>query len=75
MAWADSSVNAPVFGFYTNTRATLEGSWVRPRHDGYMRFQQSGSQRLITALRNNEPADTTIAAINQLFCDSFHQGT
>ena len=74
IAWADSTVNAPVFGFYTNTRATLEGSWVRPRHDGYMRFQDLGAQRLLTALRDAEPAGTAIAALNRLFCESFQQG-
>jgi multiple sugar transport system substrate-binding protein len=72
-AWADPAVNDPVFGFYTNTRATLEGSWVRPRHDGYMRFQETASQRLLTALRAAEPADAAVAALNQLFCESFHQ--
>jgi multiple sugar transport system substrate-binding protein len=72
MAWADSTVNAPVCGFYTNTRATLEGSWVRPRHDGYMRFQDLGSQRLLAALRDNERATTAIAALNKLFRESFH---
>ena len=73
-AWTDSAVNAPVRGFYTNTRATLESSWVRPRHDGYMRFQDLGSQRLLTALRDAEPAATAIAALNELFCESFQQG-
>ena len=72
VAWADPAVNEPVCGFYTNTRATLEGSWVRPRHAGYMRFQQAGSQRLLTALEEREPADTSIAALNRLFCESFH---
>ncbi len=74
MAWADSAVNAPVHGFYTHTRATLEGSWVRPRHDGYMRFQDAGAQRLLTALRMGERATTVIAALNQLFRESFHHG-
>ena len=74
MAWADRAVNAPVHGFYTNTRATLEGSWVRPRHDGYMRFQEAGAQRLLAALRGGERAATVIAALNQLFRESFHHG-
>ena len=69
-AWADSAVNAPVYGFYTNTWATLDGSWVRPRHDGYMRFQEAGAQRLLTALRAGERAATAIAALNKLFRES-----
>jgi multiple sugar transport system substrate-binding protein len=69
-AWADHGVNAPVHGFYTNTRATLEGSWVRPRHDGYMWFQEAGAQRLLTALRVGESATTAIAALNKLYRES-----
>jgi multiple sugar transport system substrate-binding protein len=72
VAWADPGVNDPVFGFYTNTRATLEGSWVRPRHDGYMRFQEAASQRLLAALRVGESANVAVAALNRLFCESFH---
>ena len=74
LAWADRAVNAPVHGFYTNSRATLEGSWVRPRHDGYMRFQDAGAQRLLTALRVGERAAAVIAALNQLFRESFQHG-
>jgi multiple sugar transport system substrate-binding protein len=61
-----------VHSFYTNTRATLEGSWIRPRHDGYMGFQEAGAQRLLTALRAGERAATTIAALNELFHASLH---
>jgi multiple sugar transport system substrate-binding protein len=74
VAWADPAVNDPVSGFYTNTRATLEGSWVRPRHDGYMRFQEAASLRLLAALRVGESADVAVAALNRLFCESFHNG-
>ena len=72
VAWSDPAVNGPVFEFYANTRATLENAWVRPRHDGYMGFQEAASQRLLVALRAREPADATVAALNQLFCESFH---
>src|SRR5690606_32385312 len=40
-AWEDDGVNMSVLDFYRATRATLEGAWVRPRHDGYMAFQQA----------------------------------
>jgi multiple sugar transport system substrate-binding protein len=72
-AWADPAVNHPVFDFYVNTRATLEGSWVRPRHDGYMRFQDVASQRLQSALRSGEPADAAVAALNGLFRESLNK--
>ena len=66
-AWDDLAVNAPVSGFYTNTRATLEGAWVRPRHNGYMPFQAAASEELNKALRNGSHAADVISEINRLF--------
>jgi hypothetical protein len=37
-----------------------------------MRFQEAASQRLLAALCAREPADAVVAALNQLFCESFH---
>jgi multiple sugar transport system substrate-binding protein len=71
-AWDDPRVNAPVLEFYRRTRATLEGAWVRPRHDGYMQFQQAAAEQLKTALLANEPAAATVARLNRLFRRSFH---
>lgn len=66
-AWDDAAANAASLNFYRNTRATLEGAWVRPRHAGYMPFQQAASERLRAALESGEPAGSTIAALNRLY--------
>ncbi len=63
-AWRDASVNAPVAEFYRATRATLEEAWVRPRHDGYMPFQQAAAVRLNEGLRSGEPSSAVVEAIN-----------
>ena len=42
-AWEDDAVNRAAADFYRATRQTLEGAWVRPRHDGYMHFQHAAS--------------------------------
>ena len=70
-AWESIEVNAPVDGFYAKTRATLEGAWVRPRHDGYMAFQQKASDRLLAGLKVHEPAPRVVADMNTLFAASF----
>jgi len=67
----DPAVNAPVHNFYVDTRETLEGAWVRPRHNGYMAFQDAASQRLNAGLLSNEPATAIVAAINRLYRESF----
>jgi multiple sugar transport system substrate-binding protein len=70
-AWEDEAVNAPVAGFYQNTRATLEGAYVRPRHDGYMGFQAAASDRLNDGLKSREDGKSVISALNRLYRESF----
>lgn len=70
-AWEDEGVNAATSGFYRDTRATLEGAWVRPRHDGYMPFQEAASERINKGLQGNDPAELVIADLNRLFLQSF----
>ena len=70
-AWEDDGVNNATSGFYRDTRATLEGAWVRPRHDGYMPFQEAASERINKGLLNNEKAEVVVADLNRLFRESF----
>lgn len=70
-AWEDAAVNAATSDFYRATRATLEGAWLRPRHNGYMALQEAASQRITTGLAAGEPAAPVIDEINRLFRESF----
>lgn len=70
-AWEDAAVNAATSDFYTSTRATLQGAWVRPRHNGYMALQETASQRVTAGLAAKEPATRVIDDINRLFRESF----
>lgn len=70
-AWEDEDVNRDTADFYRATRATLDRAWLRPRHTGYMVFQQQASDRLNAALRAREGAASAIAALNRLFASSF----
>jgi multiple sugar transport system substrate-binding protein len=69
--WTDETVNAATGNFYRATRATLEGAWVRPRHDGYMNLQQEASDRINAGLNRNEDSSTVVADLNRLFHTSF----
>ncbi len=69
--WTDDAVNAATHDFYRNTRQTLETSFLRPRHNGYMRFQAEASQALNEALSDGATAHAAIARINKLFEESF----
>ncbi|RWM75198.1 MAG: extracellular solute-binding protein [Mesorhizobium sp.] len=70
-AWDDAAVNAAAGNFYMNTRATLEGAGVRPRHDGYMAFQQAASDRINLGLAEKHHAGRVVADFNRLFLESF----
>ena len=69
--WQDDGANASTLNFYRATRATLEGAWLRPRHDGYMPFQEAASERINTAVTGREPASKAIADLNAMFVKSF----
>ncbi|MER9139064.1 extracellular solute-binding protein [Mesorhizobium sp. M0830] len=66
-AWEDRAVNEATGNFYRDTRATLEGAWVRPRHDGYMAFQQAASDRILSGMASRHKAAEVIADLNRLF--------
>ncbi|MBE7185962.1 MAG: extracellular solute-binding protein [Methylobacterium mesophilicum] len=70
-AWEDEAVNRRTDDFFSGTRATLEGSFLRPRHDGYMAFQALASDRLLAGLRKGEAAGPVVADLNRLFGESF----
>ncbi|QPC94379.1 ABC transporter substrate-binding protein [Mesorhizobium sp. INR15] len=66
-AWGDQTVNDATGNFYRDTRATLEGAWVRPRHDGYMAFQQAASDRINSGMTSGHRAGQVVADLNHLF--------
>lgn len=70
-AWEDAAVNLATADFYRATRATLDAAWVRPRHDGYMGFQQAASDRINEGLLQRQSAKVVVADINRLFAESF----
>ncbi|KRB28285.1 ABC transporter substrate-binding protein [Mesorhizobium sp. Root695] len=69
-AWEDQTVNEATGNFYRDTRATLEGAWVRPRHDGYMAFQQAASDRILSGMTSRHKAAEVVADHNRLFRES-----
>ena len=70
-AWRDVAINRASANFYADTRATLDHSWLRPRHNGYMQFQHASALRLNEGLQRKEDAADTIDALNTMFAASF----
>jgi multiple sugar transport system substrate-binding protein len=71
VAWGDAAVNASVGSCYSNTRMTHEAAWLRPRHNGYMAFQEEASQTLLDALTGKTSPQTALMALQTRFDESF----
>lgn len=61
VAWEDDRANELCHGFFTATRETLERSWVRPRHDGYLDVQARVGD-LVTGFLSGEVSKADVVA-------------
>lgn len=68
--WTDPELDRAAGAFYSGTRATLEQAWVRPRHDGYMPFQDAASDRIARALRDGDMGGA-VADLDRLYAATF----
>ena len=73
IAWEDARINQETNNFFVNTRDTLEGAWVRPRHNGYMKFQDLGGDIINDFLKNNLNEEDIYDKLNYEFKKSFVQ--
>ena len=71
IAWEDQKINAETNNFFKNTRDTLEGAWVRPRHNGYMKFQDMSGDIINDFLKNNLKEQYIYDKLNYEFKKSF----
>jgi multiple sugar transport system substrate-binding protein len=70
VAWDADSTNNACRNFFRNTRETLETSWVRPRYDGYMGFQDRGGTILHACLRGEKTISRTLDALDKAYRES-----
>lgn len=65
-AWLDDEVNRISHGFFQNTLATLDAAWLRPRWNGYLRFQDDAGPLVHHHLWNGGPPRDLLASLNDL---------
>lgn len=70
-AWGDAAVNAAVGGAYHATRLTHEAAWLRPRHAGYMAFQEEASHIVLDAVTGKTAHSAALDALDARFNASF----
>ena len=71
IAWEDKAINDETNNFFYNTRSTLEGAWVRPKHNGFMQFQDLSGNIINDFLKNNLKEEHIYDKLNYEFKNSF----
>jgi len=71
-AWDDDEANRQTGAFFRKTRATMEEAYLRPRHDGYIAFQERAEKTLRRFLTGGSKAGDCLAEINDLYRQRVH---
>ncbi|MCG8310112.1 MAG: extracellular solute-binding protein [Cytophagales bacterium] len=66
-AWKSDQSNRLCNNFFRDTLEALEKAYVRPQHPGWNSFQEQGAGLLHKGLIINEPSDTVIRRLNELY--------
>lgn len=69
-AWEDDACNLAIRDFFRNTRKTLETSWLRPRYDGYMGFQDVAGDIVHACLRGDIDQTATLDQLQAAYLES-----
>ncbi len=70
-AWNDDSINLETNNFFKNTKQTLNLAWVRPRHNGYIKFQDKSGDIINEFLQSNIKESFVIDKLTTLYRESF----
>lgn len=68
-AWLDGAANALTHDFFSQTLAAMQRSFVRPRHPGYVAFQQRAGHPIVEFLRAGGNPEAAVDEINRLYLD------
>ncbi|MGQ0485399.1 MAG: ABC transporter substrate-binding protein [Hyphomicrobiales bacterium] len=68
--WHDAEIDRIFGGCFAATRATIEGSWIRPRYPGYLGFQEHGGLLVERHLRGDLGEAGLLAKLQEAFVAS-----
>jgi multiple sugar transport system substrate-binding protein len=66
-AWTSDEVNGYCGNFFADTLGAIESAYLRPRHVGFMDFQDRGGILLHEALFAGEPAQSVLPRLERLY--------
>ena len=70
-AWQNEKINNNCENFFSNTLLTLQKSWLRPRYDGYMYYQDKGGTLINSYLKGENNLEITFDNLLREFERSF----
>jgi len=70
LAWHDDECNRLTNNFLSQTRATLESAWIRPRYSGYTAFQGLASHTISDYLQGRLSLRHCVQALQKLYRES-----
>jgi multiple sugar transport system substrate-binding protein len=71
VAWEDQKINYETNSFFSNTRQTLDEAWVRPKHNGYMNFQDEGGNVINEYLQTSGDEEKIYEKLKSEYKQSF----
>jgi multiple sugar transport system substrate-binding protein len=66
-AWDDDQTNSAANDFFRATRRTIDTSWIRPRHAGFIDFQDRAGDIVNAYLHDPNDPRGTVEAINRAY--------
>jgi len=70
-AWEDEKINLETNDFFKSTRKTLNLAWVRPRHNGYMEFQDKSGDLINEYLQSDIRPESVCEKLSDMYNASF----
>lgn len=70
LAWRDLAANRLTHNFFADTLATLEGAFVRPRHNGFVAFQEAAGDIIHAFLRDGTGVEECLEELSRLYFNS-----
>ncbi|MCI1930764.1 MAG: extracellular solute-binding protein [Clostridia bacterium] len=69
-AWLDKANNYLTSDFFINTLQTLDNSYLRPRYNGYLYFQDNAGVFIQDYVQHGGNPKTVLTKLNDLYCKS-----
>jgi multiple sugar transport system substrate-binding protein len=65
--WTDPTIDAMTNGFFSQTLSALDSAYLRPRHDGFLAFQDRAGELVHAFLRDGDDADDVLDRLDDVY--------